>query len=196
MRAGSNWVDTYGGPHLLLAEELLPYWHGAKDWRNHLDPLDDSDYARACRITGWLGVVPCGPSTALVLSGDVGRIAWFADAHRGGHLVQCIAANDEKDIETAIRSGEIANLLRSSTEVAEFSTGISGNMWLFDSALPGSDLESNCEVLELEPGRYRVLAEGLESKSFTVIIRHIKAIEFGLLSEDATKRRQTGRLKR
>jgi hypothetical protein len=38
-----NWIDTTGGPQLILAEELLPHWRGIDGWKDHRDPSDKSD---------------------------------------------------------------------------------------------------------------------------------------------------------
>jgi Immunity protein 21 len=97
-----HWISTTGGPHLLLPEELLPYWRGIDGWNDHRDPSDKSDYARACRVNSWLGLIPCHTGQALVLSGDVGMIAWIPNAHQeGGMLVQWIAVDDEANIVDA-----------------------------------------------------------------------------------------------
>src|SRR5258706_13597929 len=98
----NRWVDTGGGPHVLLPQELRANWRGTEGWISHFDPLDVSDYARACRITDWLGVLTCGEAQTLVLSGDVGPIAWFPRTPEHGHLVQWIAADDEESIEAAL----------------------------------------------------------------------------------------------
>ncbi|TQS24524.1 Imm21 family immunity protein [Microbispora sp. KK1-11] len=43
---GRQWVDTLGGPHILVPQSALPYWDGA--------PMDSSeeegDYGRACSV--------------------------------------------------------------------------------------------------------------------------------------------------
>jgi hypothetical protein len=70
MSRAHRWIETYGGPHLLLAEELRFCWRGIEGWDDHNDPKDLSDYARACRVKTWLGTLPCNGGTALVLSGD------------------------------------------------------------------------------------------------------------------------------
>ncbi|MET1416651.1 hypothetical protein ABVF61_30575 [Roseibium sp. HPY-6] len=47
-----------------MPEELLKKWRGIEGWSDHEDPDDESDYARGCRITNWIGTVRCGAVTA------------------------------------------------------------------------------------------------------------------------------------
>jgi hypothetical protein len=74
-------------------------------WTDHADPADQSDYARACRVTIWLGSIVCRGGVAVVLSGDVGDVAWYADDQDDrGFLVQWIAVNDERLIGPALKA--------------------------------------------------------------------------------------------
>jgi Immunity protein 21 len=133
-----KWLDTLGGPHLLIAEELLQQWRGSVGWHGG-DRSDKSDYARACSIDTWLGEISSGLGAALVLAGDVGPIAWLPNPRNdGGFLVQWLGIDAEDDIESALTSREMADLLASENiEEIEFSTGSSGLMRLIDSVDPG-----------------------------------------------------------
>jgi hypothetical protein len=179
MSAEYKWIDTSGGPHLLLAEELLPFWRGIEGWRDHRDPSDASDYARACRVSSWLGAIPCHTGEALVLSGDHGRIAWIPNTHQdgGGILVQWLGVNDEASIADVLAGKEVANVLDGpSAEEVEFSTSASGVLRLFDSAERGDKLKSASEIVRLLPGRYRVRAGYFETRSIKIVVRRIARI--------------------
>ena len=160
---------------MLLPEELLDFWRGIERCRDPNDPSDTSDYARACRVRTWLGVIPCHTGKALVLSGDVGPVAWIADVHNGGgFLVQWIGVDDEASIRAVLSGAEIANVLADPrAEEVEFSTGASGVLRLFDSVEFGSKLRGDCEMLRLVPGSYRVRAGYFESNSLMIVIRQI-----------------------
>lgn len=175
MANGHRWIDTNGGPHLLLAEEQLGDWRGVEGYR---DRADLSDYARACRITSWIGTITCGTGVALVLSGDVGPIAWIPNAAgHGGFLVQWIGVDDEQQIETALRSEELAKLLLSpEAETVEFDAGTTGMMRLFDSTDPGDNMRGDSQVLSLRPGRYRMRAVYHESQEIMIVVREISPI--------------------
>ena len=170
-----KWVDTSGGPHVLLSEELLDFWRGIEGCRDPNDPSDTSDYARACRVKTWLGVISCHTGEALVLCGDVGPVAWIADVHNGGgFLVQWIGVDDEASIRAVLSGAEIANVLADPrAEEVEFSTGASGVLRLFDSAEFGSKLRGDCETLRLVPGSYRVRAGYYKSNSLMIVVRQM-----------------------
>jgi hypothetical protein len=160
---------------VLLPEELLHFWRGIEGWRNPNDPSDTSDYARACRVRTWLGVVSCHTGKALILSGAVGPVGWIADAgNGGGFLVQWIGVDDEASIGGVLRGAEVANVLKdTSAEEVEFPTGASGVLRLFDSAEFGNELRGDCETLRLVPGSYRVRAGYFESPSLMIVVRQI-----------------------
>jgi hypothetical protein len=168
-------IGTTGGPHLLLAEELLSYWRGTEGWHDHRDPSDNSDFARACRVNSWLGLIPCHTGQALVLSGDVGMIAWIP-GNQGGMLVQWIGINDEANIADALGSRELANVLdNAAAEQIVFSTPSSGVLRLFDAADRGDMLHSS-EVLRLAPGDYCVQAGYLETPGLMIVVRRFPPI--------------------
>jgi len=169
--AAYKWIYTSGGPHLLLAEELLPFWRGIEGWRDHRDPCDASDYARACRVNSWLGVIPCHTGEALVLSGEAGRIAWIPNVYQdGGILVQLIAVNDEASIANVLAGKEVADVLDGPrAEEVEFSASASGILRLFDSSETGDKLQSANEIVRLPPGRYRVRAGYFKTRSITIV---------------------------
>lgn len=178
-----NWIATTGGPHLLIADEQLSYWRGIEGWRDHGDPADRSDYARACRVTTWLGSITCHQGNAVVLSGDDGDIAWYAnDRGDGGFLVQWLGVDDERLIEPALRTPQLRRVLQSpDAERLEFETGASGLMWLMDAS--DRDLRDNHQVLNhqalshqalaLPPGRYLAKAAYYCSAGLSVVVREI-----------------------
>ena len=169
-----NWIKTGGGPHLLLPEELLFFWRGIEGWSDHRELSDTSDYARACRVTDWLGAVPCHDGRALVLAGDVGPVAWISDGTgRGGKLIQVICMDDEANISAALLSYQPGGLLKSDDEQIEFKTGSSGRLFLFDSAEPGDNRLGISEVIELVPGTYHLSAVRCVTEKMTIIVRSI-----------------------
>lgn len=174
-----KWIETTGGPHLLLPEELLDRWRGIDGWHDHSHPSDKSDYARACRVQGRLGVIRCHTGKALVLSGEVGPVAWIADADQcGGILVQWLGVDDEASIGKVLGGQEIANALASpSVDEVGFPTGPSGALRLFDSSESGNNLQSESELLRLLPGTYRVRAAHFESNSLMIVVRKISQIK-------------------
>jgi hypothetical protein len=170
-----NWIPTTGGPHLLIADEQLSHWRGIERWRDHGDPAEQSDYARACEVTTWLGSIPCHQGSAIVLSGEAGDIAWYSsDQGDGGYLVQWLGVDDERLIELALHARELRDHLDSSdAERLEFETGASGAMRLMDASDRGRDLRDNHEALALRPGRYLAKAAYYRSDRLSIVVREI-----------------------
>jgi Immunity protein 21 len=178
MKTAHRWITTAGGPHLLIAEEVLADWRGIQGWHNHQDPTDHSDYARACRVTTWLGSLACGNRTAVVLAGDVGDIAWLPTLiGEAGFLVQWLGVDDESLIEPLVRSDSVQKMLASpDTEKLDFQTGPSGALRLMDAAEIGIDLRGDSQVLALKPGNYRMRAGYVTSPGVLIVVREISRI--------------------
>lgn len=168
-----NWIATTGGPHLLIADEQRSHWRGIEGWRDHRDPADQSDYARACRVTTWLGSIACHQGNAVVLSGDAGDVAWYAnDRGDGGFLVQWLGVDDERLIEPALHTPQLRHVLESlDAERLEFETGASGLMWLMDAS--DRDLCDNYQALALTRGRYLATAAYYCSAGLSIVVREI-----------------------
>ncbi|MCA1425731.1 hypothetical protein I6F29_07495 [Bradyrhizobium sp. NBAIM16] len=178
MTRAHKWISTTGGPHLLIADEQLPYWQGIEGWRDHLDPTDQSDYARACRVTTWLGSIPCQKGSAVVLSGEAGDMAWYSEGQaERGLLVQWLGVDDERLIEPALFSPQLRDRLESSSAGRlEFETGASGAMRLIDASDRGTSVRGEHQVLTLRPGRYVARAAAYCSTGLTIVVREIQWI--------------------
>jgi hypothetical protein len=111
----------------------------------------------------------------LVLSGDVGMIAWIPGT-QGGMLVQWIDIDNEADIADALASRELANVLDdAAAEQIVFSTPSSGVLRLFDAADRGDMLHSS-DVLRLAPGPYCIQAGYLKTSGLTIVMRRFSPI--------------------
>jgi hypothetical protein len=189
----TNWVNTAGGPHLLLPERLLDEWHGCKGCIDPNDPADPSDYARACHIKTLVGSIPCGGGTALVFSGDAGPIAWMPSlAPACGYFVQWVGIDNEALIAPALQTAQLAGLLAApDAETLEFELFPPGNLILFDSAESGNRIRGAWRRLPkllrllratvpiayiqvaLAPGRYIIRAGYLEAPGIMMVVREV-----------------------
>src|SRR3954470_17851595 len=91
-----KWVNSGGGPLICAPPSAAAKWRGSRctSIRNAR-----SDYARACDVLDYLGVIPCGVLDVLVL-GDEPLPSAFGVA--GGELVivrwvACISAEQAND---------------------------------------------------------------------------------------------------
>ena len=55
------WLESTGGPLLLLEEDLVPYWHGYLSVSNS----SLTDYERACEVSDYLGSIDVPPAVVL-----------------------------------------------------------------------------------------------------------------------------------
>jgi len=103
-----KWVDTHGGPFILVAESLLPSWRGTEGWSYETHGDDDSDYSKACDVIDWIERIGCGEGEAYVLGGDIGSVSWITDDGLvGGYIVQWIGIDDESSILPALQSDDL-----------------------------------------------------------------------------------------
>lgn len=175
-----RWINTSGGPHVLLAQELVPHWRGIDGWFDHRDPTDLSDYARACRVQCWMSSIACHTGSAFVMSGEAGPIAWLpsktssAARIQSGMFIQWIGIENELEIDIVLQSPRLEDLLASSeSERAEFMTGPTGRMLLFDAADPGSG-PGEYAFVDLLPGSYTARATYLETQTVMMVVREVR----------------------
>lgn len=168
-----KWLETLGGPHLLVSTESLRSWNGLERAFDHLSSEDISDYARACRIKNWVGMIEVGESNALVLSGDAGAISWISNSDSiGGLLVQWIGADSEQQILEGIENGSVLNCLTdSNAERLIYSVNGSGLMYLIDSVDSGKDLRQPYINIDMTAGEYLVESGYFEDPDLMLIVR-------------------------
>ncbi|MFG2236806.1 immunity 21 family protein [Streptomyces sp. NPDC048723] len=140
-----DWVESGGGPLVVVPAEVLTRWEGADS------EGPESDYDRACGVIGYTGLLAVGPSHALVL-GDEPSSTAFLPEH--GVFVRWVAAESE---------AELLGSVETALEDAAWEDGqvwdVLGPVVLFDSAWPGSEVEpDNHARVDLAAGRYEVRA--------------------------------------
>lgn len=147
--AGLRWIDSLGGPLLLLDRQWLPHWRG------YLGPSSDesgSDYARACAIDETLGILPIGPGQGLILGDEPLSTAWLPlPGLRGGLIVRWRWAPDEAAVLAALpRLPSVMWLSNNLTLPLP-----TGQAVLFDTTDSGERIGANLS-LTLDPGVYSV----------------------------------------
>ncbi|SDI62763.1 Imm21 family immunity protein [Nonomuraea jiangxiensis] len=140
------WVESSGGPLVLVAEKALNEWTGA----------DGDDYDSACTVDD-LGVIRFGTGEqGLVLWDEPARTTYFQGLRI---FVQWVYADPSCDVEQAVSwLGDVAWEQGPTMDVG-------GPMVLLDAAAPGGEIQINqvrgamdgeAISVEIEPGRYRV----------------------------------------
>ncbi|MEU3986260.1 immunity 21 family protein [Streptomyces sp. NPDC026672] len=140
-----EWVESGGGPLVVVPETVLPFWAGA-------DGEDmATDYDRACEVDGYVGLLPVGDSAALVLGDEPASTAYLPDH---GTFVRWSAANSEAEL-----LAEVPAALVSAVWEREVRWNVPGPVVLFDSAWPGEEADRGGHVrVPLAPGPYAVRA--------------------------------------
>jgi len=172
------WLDG-NGPWLLVPQEFQALWRGVENWQEN-KPNDPSDYARACRQTGYVDVIPCGGGAAAVLGGEAGSMAWAPLGAEAGVLIQWIAADDEDDIRAMIGDKALlAELEAGCHQWPEMRTGPSGLLRLFHAAAPGDEAEDMLHI-DLRPGKYRFWSGYVERAQTWLTLRGLARISNGI----------------
>jgi len=141
-----KWIESAGGPLILMPKSLLPQWGGA----SRETPLVGDDYGRACAVTDYLESLPVGAGTALVLGDSPDRTCAFESSLGMALLRWGCADSEELLLAAAKKSIATAEVLETLIyEVTE------PELVLFDSVYSGIGAEEFLK-LRLEPGEYTV----------------------------------------
>ena len=129
-KAELTWIESAGGPLILLEEPLLSHWHG----------IDTDDYDRSCGIDDYLGLLDVGSGRALVLGEEPMATAWqLLSGPAEGVLVRWQFADDEASVVEAL-----ADLSKVSWEATGIVFDVAdSSLVLFDAACPGKDPDCN-----------------------------------------------------
>jgi hypothetical protein len=154
-----KWVESKGGPLVVLEKELMNAWSGLRPSRPNCDLTNDlttsaeSDYSRACAIDDYVGIISIRGGHALVLGDEPLRTTWWPPLETTpGLLVRWWSAvNESRVIELMQRSSEASFEPRS----LPFTVN-SREMILSDAALTGNRLQDQGLTFELMPAVYSV----------------------------------------
>lgn len=178
-RGALRWIETTGGPHILMAAEDLADWKGCENWDDNSES-DPSDYALACRNSAtWLGLIRPARYDVVVFGGDVGPVAWLSASDGSGTFVQWIGCDNDAAILAMLaldETGEIEQLREEETIFLE--TGPSGHMVLLDASAHGLEvLPNEREQIALQPGRYGLRAYYVETAACMAVIRQLSRLD-------------------
>ena len=104
MSALSKWIDSDGGPLILMEARLAPHWTG----------VDGKDYDRACEVNDYLCVLTVGDGQALVFGEEPMSTAWLANRN-GGTFVRWSYGESQSAVLETLKG--ISELPKSDTEL-------------------------------------------------------------------------------
>ncbi|MGW2111166.1 immunity 21 family protein [Streptomyces sp. NPDC001948] len=132
-----NWVESMGGPLILIPVSALDAWHGCTEGGMTVgDGVDPDDYDRACAVDGLAGAIAVGEGRpqALVLGDEPATTCYMPEHHA---FLRWLAA----DSETGLKAAAEAVLTDPATQWEECGMWITdGPAVLMDSAEAGTDL--------------------------------------------------------
>lgn len=163
--APRQWVDSNGGPLIVLPLEIAHYWNGVSPppgvaipegwvWGDPDGPV--CDYDRACQVDDYVGMVEVGPGVGLVLGDEPMRTA-FLPSNDGGILLRWGHAEGEDELWQAVAGADDWSQTTHRLQVSQ------GTILIIDAASAGSERpphegggDPNWLEFTLPKGQYRV----------------------------------------
>lgn len=174
----SPWVNTLGGPHLIIPERYSVAWEGCfapshgrvVETTFRCNPKGPAtDYDRACEVRGWIGVIPVGRGEALVLSGDDTQATYYR-WDRKHFILRWLFA--ESEMELLDHFHDVQAQMPVEDEAVFHHPG--GNLYLMDSTdVPGRWFVQRQEFA-LPRGRYHVLTSHSSTEKTYIIIHRLQ----------------------
>jgi len=162
---GLLWIESAGGPLLLLDRRWLADWHGADRAPNHSSV---TDYERACAVSDILGPLAVGPGQGLVLGDEPLSTAWWPMPEaQGGIVARWRWAPNEALVLAALRRLSPEVWVPSSLRVAV----PTGQAVLFDAADSGEQCAPSLR-LPLSPGIYGVATAEYAPEAEIALLLH------------------------
>ncbi|KAB8175084.1 Imm21 family immunity protein [Microbispora catharanthi] len=165
---GLTWVSTLGGPHILVPQSALPYWHGTP--RNY--PEDEGDYGRACSVQSYIGLIDVGPSQSLVVAGVLGATTYLPERNVIIQWVQTRSAERYAQEASALAKA-VVEIIDAGTvpEDEEVTWTVEEPLILFDSVYGHEDVASEDHLwIHLIPGQYKVRAAYVELPEEQIVL--------------------------
>lgn len=129
----SKWIESDGGPLVLIPRSLLLDWHG-----NSQRKLDrNTDYDRACSVDSEIGVIGLSGRDILVFGDEPDRTCMFICSPHFFLVIRWRWARSESDLLSKIDVDDIKNI---PLKRRGFLDVISDEYVLFDSAFSGNEV--------------------------------------------------------
>lgn len=160
-----KWLESAGGPLLLLEEHLLESWSGVF---SEPSQTPFTDYDRACAVNDYIGIIAVDSGFGIVLGEEPFSTAWFQFAEtKNSLLVRWVFAENESAVTDAL-----ANLQSAAWKKTGVKIQFSGDrLILFDSACNGSNINESLEI-EIPKGWYAVETFHYKPNEKTSLILH------------------------
>jgi hypothetical protein len=178
-----KWIDSGGGPLVLIADSNIKNWSGALNrsayLQNKIEEANDclnpeeADYGKACSINGYLGKVDIENDNALVLGDESMSATKFISVDGKNTLARWCYGDDEVFVDDYLQKLHL-DTVKSWQDPVNFK--ISGNQqYLFDSAHCFADLSKEYGqhlLLHIEAGEYIIWTAVIDPDENTQLVLH------------------------
>jgi len=171
-----EWIESQGGPLIVLEESLLPFWEGADPPSSRRAVRAESrvsgrdsatDYDRACDVRRAMGLIEVGPGFGLVIGGEPLPTTWLAN-DEGGMLVRWRYGAEDSVLQ------RMSEVTRAEFDEHALHHTVGGAVVLFDAAFPGHEILTPMLRIDLRPGDYEVrIAEWAPDDQTSLVLHRI-----------------------
>jgi Immunity protein 21 len=162
-----QWLNTTGGPFVCGEPDTLVFWRGVSG--NSIDRSEGqpTDYDRACAVSDYMGVIPCGIGKAIVLGDDPMQTALISNAKSEPTILRWMYCRLENKCD-------VLSILEDGQAIADpIAFKIIGTvLTLFDSSGTLDAKASDVAKLEVTPNIYAVTTEKIERRGVYSFIAH------------------------
>lgn len=166
-----EWVWTDGAPLILLQDDLLAEWHGNDPNPSSNDRTAATDYDRACEVQDYVGVIPVGRGTALVLGDEPMDATWWPSRDLAeGLIVRVSYSAGDEAVTRIIESLRLESLVDTGVRMIVTSS----RLRLFDSVYAGTEERVRVGMLmvSIPIGSYVVHSAVLREPGSHMIVVH------------------------
>jgi hypothetical protein len=178
-----KWIDSAGGPLILISDKSYNLWSGILKRSSYLDSkiedaddflnADVADYGKACLVQEYLGIVDIGNDTALVLGDEPLLTTVFHSVDNRVVIARWYYGEDKELVDNYLKTIDL-----NSIDNWEFALTLklsSDRQYLFDSAFSASMLDkgaNECLSLNIKQGDYKIWTSIYEPDDKTKLIIH------------------------
>lgn len=165
-----EWIDSNGGPLILLSRELLTAWSGSdprEPGDDEVQSLQETDYDRAGAVSGYIGLLAVDEGKGVIFWGEPMSTAWVPLTSTAGIFVQWSYGEEQTDVIGHVHRFEER---RWESSGLTFVVGRQP-LYLFDASWPGREVPEHLTIT-LDEGTYAIDTGIIRPDSKTELVVH------------------------
>jgi hypothetical protein len=177
-----KWIDSTGGPLILISDKSYKLWSGILKRSSYLDNkiedaddflnADETDYGKACSVQDYLGAVKVEDDTVLVLGDEPLLTTVFLSVDDRTVIARWYYGEDEQSVENFLKTIDLNSI--DNWEFALTLNLSSDKQYLIDSACSASmfDKSNDHLSLDIQQGDYKIWTSVYEPDDKTKLLIH------------------------